>query len=423
VGPGGPQSQFADEHYDVDADTGSSWNPGNWPEKVTAFLTNLCFGLAVFLTKTALAFVTWAFTFGLAGVLAGPAAEAARRLTESAYARFVIAAVVLAGLYVAWHGLVRRRVVTTMGELALAVVLLGASGVVLANPAWAIDGGFSLARSATGVVIEGVSPCGAGCSSPSSVSDAEVAPLTTGVWELFVRKPWFYLEFGKEFPAGSPPSRIALAVLHSDDSGQRLGLIKGPMAQLDQDAADYAVHASVSRLVLAMVVLAVTILLCALFFLLAGTVVAAQLAAVALVVISPLALLAGVVPGAGQRLFRRWAGALLSTFALVVAYGLVLAVVLVVSGAILDTSSSIGLLAAQGLEAILVFVLLRHRKALTSAVFAGTSAGRGLRRSERVTGAAEAEATRTRRRASSVGRFVFRPFRHEGARKESSRGG
>ena len=423
VGPGSAESRFANERYDIDANTGSSWNPGNWPEKVTAFLTNLCFGLAVFLTKTALAFVTWAFTFGLAGVLAAPAAEAARRLTDTAYARFVIAAVVLAGLYVAWHGLVRRRVVTTMGELALSVVLLGASGVVLANPAAAIDGGFSLARSATGVVIEGVSPCGASCSGPSNVTSSEVAPLTTGVWELFVRKPWFYLEFGTEFTPGSPQYRVARAVLHSDDSGQRLGLIKGPMAQLDQGAADYAVHASVSRLVLAMVVLAVTILVCALFFLLAGTVVAAQLAAVALVVVSPLALLAGVVPGGGQRLFRRWGRALLSTFALVVAYGLVLAVVLVVSGAILDTSSSIGLLAAQGLEAILVFVLLRYRKALSSAVLAGTSAGRGLRRSDRVTDAAQAEATQARRRATSVGRFVSRPFRREEARRESGRGG
>src|SRR5437870_5560822 len=82
VGPGSAESRFANDHYDIDADTGSSWNPSNWPEKVTAFLTNVCFGLTVFLVRTSLAFVTWAFTFGLAGVLAGPAAEAARRLTE-----------------------------------------------------------------------------------------------------------------------------------------------------------------------------------------------------------------------------------------------------------------------------------------------------------------------------------------------------
>ena len=427
VGPGSPDSPFGGEHYDIDADTGSSWNPGNWPEKVTAFLTNLCFGLTVFLVKTALAFVTWAFTFGLAAVLAAPAAEAARRLTDSAYARFVIAAIVLAGLYVAWHGLVRRRVATTMGEVALAVLLLGASGVVLASPVSAIDGGFGLARSLTGVVIEGVSPCAGHCPGAGSVNADQVAPLTDNVWELFVRKPWFYLEFGKEFPAGSPQYRLALAILHSDDSAQRMSMINGPIAHLDQDAADFAVHASVSRLVLAMVMLAVTILVVALFFLLAGTVVAAQLAAVALVVLAPLAFLAGVVPGAGQRLFRRWGGALLSTFALVVAYGLVLAVVLVVSGAILDTAGKIGLLAAQGLEAILVFILLRYRRALTSAVLSGTSAGRGLRRSERVTDAAEAEARGARRKvtasAGGLRRFVSRPSRREEPKKESAGGG
>jgi hypothetical protein len=422
VGPGSSESRFADEHYDIDADTGSSWNPSNWPEKVTAFLTNVCFGLTVFLIKMSLAFVTWSFTFGLAGLLAGPAAEAARRLTETAYARFVIAAVVVAGLYAAWHGLVRRRVTTTMGELALSVVLLGASGVVLASPAYAVDEGFGLARSLTGVVIDGVSPCSTNCSAgPGSVSDEAVAPLTDNVWELFVRKPWFYLEFGKEFPQNSSQYRIALSVLHSDDSGDRMSAIKGFLGQIDQDAADYAVHASVSRLVLAMVILAVTILVAALFFLLAGTVVAAQLAAVALVVLAPIAFVAGVVPGTGQRLFRRWGRALVSTFAIVVAYGLVLAVVLVVSGAILDTSEKIGLLAAQGLEAVLVFVLLRYRRELSSAVLGGTPAGRGLRRAERVTDAAAGETARARRqvstRAPAVGRFVARPFHRE--RKDS----
>jgi hypothetical protein len=418
VGPGSAESRFASDHYDIDADTGSSWNPSNWPEKVTAFLTNVCFGLTVFLIKTSLAFVTWAFTFGLAGVLAAPAAEAARRLTESAYARFVIAAVVAAGLYAAWHGMVRRRVTTTMGELALSVVLLGGSGVVLASPAVAIDGGFGLARSLTGVVVDGVSPCSSSCGAgASSVSAVAVAPLTDNVWELFVRKPWFYIEFGKEFPQSSPEYDVALDVLHSEDSRQRLGAVKMVLSQLDPSAADYAVHASVSRLVLAMAILGVTILVALLFFLLAGTVVAAQFAAVALVVLAPLAFLAGVVPGMGQRLFQRWGGALLSTFALVVAYGLVLAVVLVVSGAILGTSAKIGLLAAQGLEAVLVFVLLRYRRALGSAVLGGTIAGRGFRRAERVTDAATTETLRAKRRvatsADAVRRFVARPFHRE----------
>lgn len=422
VGPGSPGDRFAGEHYDIDADTGSSLNPGNWPEKVTAFLTSLCFGLVVFVMRLALAFVTFAFTFGLAEALADPAAEGARRLAEGAYARLVVAAVILAGLSAAWAGLVKRRVATTLSEIALALVLLGVSGVVLARPAWAIEGGFALARSLTAAVIEGVSPCPqGGCG--EAVDASQVEPLTSGLWELFVRKPWFHLEFGKEFPEASPAYDVALQVLRTADPGERLSTIRERLAPLDPEAAAYAEHASISRLVLAMVLLGVGVLVGALLFVLAGTVVAAQLMAVALVVVSPLALLSGVVPGTGQRLFRRWAAALFSSLALVVAYGLLLAVVLVLSGAILDTAGRIGLLPAQGLEAILVLVLLRHRRALTSAALAGTAAGRGLRRASRVSEAARAEAERARRAVRGAAGATLRRARELRARPPEGRGG
>jgi hypothetical protein len=185
----------------------------------------------VWIVHALLAMIEWSYTIDL---IDGPAASGlgrGLRETQAAFTQpWLVFALAVASMLVAYHGLLRRRVAATVGEVLVMAAMMAGGLWTIADPGGTVGAlGAWVNQSSLGALsalAQGTPSGGAGA-------------LTDGTSELFaegIQAPWCYLEFGNvrwcREPAQLDPR------LHAD--GLRLAARKQPGSPPGQEYGDSA---------------------------------------------------------------------------------------------------------------------------------------------------------------------------------------
>ena len=312
------------------------YDPGGFADvtpKVLGLFIELAFGACRIVVSVATWLITWAYSFGFADALAGPAARLAgayqTRLVGPLELRHLalFAAVVYAGV----HGL-RGRLAHGAGELAVSLAVMAASGLILASPEALFRSGVRFTAGLSQAVLELANEPSAH-SAPGTA--ARTHPLTEGLLDAFLVQPHDILNWGQTLAGPCAAQRdeaLATGPHGTADTPRELMRDGGPSCE---SFADFNAVASTERLMGAMLVLLAALLVLACMSLIAATVCVAQLVAVALIGWTPFALAAGILPGAGRQLLWRWAAAAARCAVTVLAMAGLLTFVLVTSQTLL----------------------------------------------------------------------------------------
>src|SRR4051794_35066092 len=102
-------------------------------------------------------------------------------------------------------------------------------------------------------------------------------------------------------------------------------------------------------------------------------VILAQVIALVLLGFAPVALVIGIFPRAGHDFFKVWLGKLATAVFIKALYSLVLAIVVAVSAALADSTSSLGFLFSFALQGIFFWAIFLYRKQITARLVAATT--------------------------------------------------
>ncbi|MEX1004135.1 MAG: type IV secretion system protein [Acidimicrobiia bacterium] len=281
--------------------------------------TNLVFSIA----KMAVAVAIWLLEAATGFVIEGALTDAATAIADLLDARMLgpmrlsHLGLVVSALYMGFQFL-RGRIGAGAGEFALSLIVFAVLVHVTTGP------GFGGAVTATMQTAGGISAeivsLAADTSQDGEVADRVSAALMAG----FVRDPYDTINWGRPLQEGSCADARNQALgtgPHGfDDLPRQLMETAGCDAHAGFNAA-----ASVSRLVGALLYLVVAVAALALFVLTAFTLVVAKGLALFLIALLPIALYAGLFPGAGRSLLWHWVAALVRVVALVIVMGVFLA--------------------------------------------------------------------------------------------------
>jgi len=389
------------------------------PALVAHTIAGLIWELTRFLVMAVISLVTWAFGFNLITGQGGgegaiePVAEAITAIrTEVVGDEWMVAAILVSGLWATGNALLRQRHSETLGGLATSVVLVTVAFAFVAEDQWVVRtvsaGVTDLAKSALGVAAAG---------DPGDGDQAR-EDVSNGLFETLVVRPYAVLEFGgvehctnadaEPVPCDDPtverridhlPERFRFegagstvtsqgAYLDhflatepgSDERQDQYEILKGE-ATPDDGERVVDVHdepavalmeegGASERAGMATFVFVAELGAIVLVGLLALGVVVTQAIALLLLAFSPLFLLAALVPDAGHRLFLGWLRKLAWALVAEALLALALAVLLAVSAALSDATSSLGFLLAFSLQAAFFWLVLLNRNRLL-AVAAG----------------------------------------------------
>jgi hypothetical protein len=362
-----PASAYAPFHVDLGGALGQAFlNPVEESENilVNVWASELAMVLLIIAVLTS-RLLEWTFSLDVVTGAGTPLTQVVQALANQVYAPLIGAALVLVGIWLTWHLLLRRRTMLGLQGGAWAIVAVVAAGAYFAAPVQLMSGLNSftadISRSVLGAV-GGADPRMVGRGGDPSFSqgdpgDAELRVFVDRYWRTFVFTPW------------------SVAALGDVQDGQRYGeelLAKqaGRPSNFDSDfrnapqsAQDwYAGKQGGQRLAIVSMALVVIILASILFLLIAGAVVVAQLAFLLLLMVAPLFLLAGIQPGMGRRLLIRWGELAAGALLLRVLSSCFLAVLVVLSGIVTDVGSAAGWGVAAGLQLALMVAAIVYRK-------------------------------------------------------------
>jgi hypothetical protein len=363
---------------------------GSGGEESLGALAAGLFGVAVWLAHAVIAVFQWAFTLELFDFVGDAVTGIVGELRDLLYVPFVQAMVIAAGLWFAWHGMVRRRATVAFEGMVWVVAALAIAGVFLVRPSLPIDGANHLSTGLSRGVLAGVSAVDpmagpADGTSTTATYDQDAADRQLRVaadrfWRVFVYQPWLVLQFGDHEAGARYGERLletrtvttdeqaevagdqeALTAL-IEAKAERYTALQAEIADDQQLAAWFGGQRSVERSGVATLALAGVLLGGVLLAVLAAAILLAQLALLLLVVLAPLLLLLGIHPGAGRVLTVRWAELAVGLLIKRVALGVLLAVVLVLNGVLLDATYPLGWLVTMGLQALVVATVVVYRK-------------------------------------------------------------
>ena len=281
--------------------------------------TNVVFSIG----KTLVAVAIWLLEAATGFVIEGALTDAATTIADLLDGRVLgpmrlsHLGLVISALYMGWQFL-RGRVGAGAGEFALTLVVFAALVSITTGSGFggAVTG---TVQTAGGISAEIVS-LAADTDTGASVSDRVGAALVAG----FVRDPYDTINWGRPLEGtgcAAPRNQALASGPHGfDDTPRQLMQATGCSAE-----AAFNAEASVGRLVGALLYLVVAIAALALFVLTAFTLVVAKGLGLFLIALLPVALYAGLFPGAGRSLLWHWVAALVRIFALVVIMGIFLA--------------------------------------------------------------------------------------------------
>lgn len=358
------------------------------------------FGVATWVAQAVIAAVQWVFTIDLFAFMGDAVSTMVDALAGLVYAPFAQAAVVLAGLWLVWHGMVRRRATMAAEGTVWTVLALVAAGVFFTNPAALLDGANHLSTGLSRAVLAGVSVADPQTGPEDGVAtvgtfdghpaDTQLRVAGDRFWRVFVYEPWLVLQFGDadagaeygerllatrtitaeehDAVAGDPDELTALG----EDKRADAATLREDILRDERLAAWYSGRRPVERTGVASLALIGVLLGGVLLAVVAAAILLAQIALLLLVVLAPLALLAGIHPGAGRVIAVRWAELAIGVLLRRVALGALLGVILVVNGVLLDATHPLGWFVVVSLQALVVGAAIVYRRAF-SRLFAPTT--------------------------------------------------
>ena len=371
---GADPSPYPLSAYTIDYDEGGFTAVSR---KAVGTMTELTFSTVRWVVGVGVWLVQWAFSFGFADRLAAPMAAVAGRYQSA----FVVPLLGTALLISAAYGAVqifRGRVGRGVGEFALSLLLVAVFATwLLSDPRAFLNAAFRITAELAGsVATVGLGPAGSpaggpvggtvGCGAPAGSYaiprlDAAVAPLTGQIEQAFVRQPYELLEWGTPVPA--PCRGAADAVLAASPGGDRDQIVTAMDTPGCASLYRFNRDPSSERLAVAILVLAASAILMASLGAVAGSVVMAQVVAVALIGLMPFAALAAALPGSGRSVMWHWGTALARALATIVVMAGFLTFLLLAGDALLQSGQSQSLLvrmAMLNMVALLGFSLRRR---------------------------------------------------------------
>jgi hypothetical protein len=389
-----------------------------------------------FLVKAVIDLFTWAFSLdllsGAQGALA-PVADAITSLYENVIGEaWMVAAILVAGLWGIWKALVQRRYTETVGGLAVSVVFVVIALFFVYQPERTIGEASRWTNTLSLAFLSGANQ--------GSLDDPEQAKhqVADHLFETLVYRPWVVLEFGglrhcvdtdrldddgfprpvgphdpsrdvcrdhlqpgrdghggyaERYlgqPAGSEERKAEYEALKNGELPCRPdGPVRGPRpdtSACDEQFRDYRVDKADSpavdiqqaggafeRLTFSVIVLLGALGAVVLLGFLSLAVILAQVVALVLLGFAPVALVIGIFPGAGHDFFRGWLTKLATAIFIKALYSLVIAIVVAVSAALTASTDSLGFLFAFGLQTLFFWAIFLYRKQITSRLVQATT--------------------------------------------------
>jgi hypothetical protein len=412
-----PLSAYSlDYHVDVGVT-----DPGGVPPMIAQWAAAQLWSITSFLAKAVVDLFTWAFSLDLLGGASGalaPIADAITSLYENVIGQaWMVAAILVAGLWAIWKALVQRRYTETAGALALSVLFVLIALFFVYQPERTVGEATRWTNTLSLAFLSGTNR--------GSLDDPELAKrqVADHLFETLVYRPWVVLEFGglrhcvdtdrlddDGFPRPVGPHDPARDVcrdhLRPDRSGhggyaprylrQPAGseerkaeyeaLRKGEAPADDRQFAGYNVDKTDSpavdiqqaggayqRLTFALIVFLGALGAIVLLGYLALAVILAQVIALVLLGFAPVALVIGIFPGAGHAFFRSWLTKLATAVFIKALYSLVIAIVVAVSAALAASTDELGFLFAFGLQTLFFWAIFLYRKQITGRLVAATT--------------------------------------------------
>jgi TrbL/VirB6 plasmid conjugal transfer protein len=302
----------------------------------------------------------WVFSIDIVSGAGGPLGEVVRQLSQQVYAPLLSTALVLVGIWLLWQLLLRRRPLAGLQGVAWVIGALVAAGVYFAAPVQVMSGvdGFTadLSRAVLAAVGSGDPAMASRGSNPSfaqgDAADAELRMFVDRYWRTFVFTPWSVAELG-DVGAGQRYGEELLA--KQDQRSSDFDSDFGSTAA-DNTKQWYGGQHGAERLAIVSGALVIALAASVLFLLVGGAVLMSQFALLALLMLAPLFLLAGIHPGVGRRLLTRWAEMVAAALLIRIFSAAFLAVMLVLSG--LAAAVSWGGQAGWALQAALQLALV-----------------------------------------------------------------
>lgn len=281
--------------------------------------TNLIFSIAKLLVASAVWLLEAATGFIIEDTLTDAATSVADLLDNRVLGpmRLSHLGLVISAFYMGWQFL-RGRVGAGAGEFALTLVVFAV--LVHISTSSGFGGAVNGAVHTAGGISSEIVSLAADTNRGSDVADEIGAALISS----FVRDPYDNINWGRLL-TGSGCEDARNQVLASgphgfDNTPRQLMDTAGCGAE-----AAFNAEATVARLVGALLYLAVAFAALALFLITAFTLVVAKGMVLFLIALLPIALYAGLFPGAGRSLLWHWVAALLRATALIIVMGVFLA--------------------------------------------------------------------------------------------------
>lgn len=355
-------------------------------------IANGVFAIASWMALAVVAVIQWAFTVELFSFVGDAVGGVVGALRGTVYTPFVATAVVLAGGWAAWHGLVRGRGTLAVEGIVWTVVALATAALFFAAPGALLDGANTVSTEISRASLAAMSTVDIGTGSADELTDAptfegpaadqQLRRAGDRFWRVFVHQPWLVLHFGDPQVGARYGERLldaktvtptelddaggdveAHAALTADKQQAYLALQEEVVAQ-PRAAEWFRGERTVERVGLASLTLVGVALGGVLMAVVAVALLLTQMALLLLALLAPLALLVGIHPGAGRLLAIRWAELALGLFLKRIALGVLLAVVLVVNGVLLDAARDLGWLVGMGLQTLVVAAAVLYRRPL-----------------------------------------------------------
>jgi len=304
--------------------------------------------------------IEWTFSIDVVSGAGSPMARVVQTLADQVYTPLLATALILVGAWLVWTLLLRRRMLHGLQGVAWAVLAVLAASVYFAAPVQVMSGLDSATAQLSRTMLSaigGADPvmatrAGDPSLSQGDPSSAELRAVVDRYWRTFVFVPW------------------SVAALGDSSTGQRYGeellakqsglpsTFDADFQQAPQSAQDwYDGSRGGDRMAIVSMALLVILAASILFLFIAGIVVVAQLGLLLLLMVAPLFLLVGVLPGTGRRLLIRWAELVAGTLMVRILASAFLAVVLVLSG-LVNQASGAGGVGGWGLAAAMQMALL-----------------------------------------------------------------
>jgi hypothetical protein len=375
-------------------------DPDNFVPALWGSLTEFFFMLNRWVVHVGLWLTEEPFTFDLVRRLTAPAVTLSRRMEATFIGPLRLNDFALF-LAIAWSGyhLFRRRFGLGLGELAVSLLVAVFGAMLVANPAWLMR---SLVPQAIGLSTEViVLATGDTAGAAATTEDGEpnydraVRPLTRGLHKALIEQPYDLIAWGALLEGEcatkrdeilsnedmNPGSEEARNHMRGGASGTARDLIprRVPRAIRDRIAdqlpsgpcvahAEFHGLYTADRVGMAAITFFVTLLVVVMLGLVAIGVVAAQIIVAAHLVLVPLLVAVGTVPGTGRQLLLKGGSNVLQALAVIVALSWLLAMLLVVITTILEFEQEASLIGSYFMLLVAVAMIFRARKRLVTSV-------------------------------------------------------